>query len=105
MSNYTGVVISQVKEEPRVKENGSQYVLMTVQITEGPAKGKNVLATRTVLNKQGEVKSIPTIGADVIVYHTFLPSTREGELNQHFFEISLATATESNNSLDALFAA
>lgn len=85
------------------KANKGQYVLQDVLITSGPATGIIVLATRTVLTKEGVVKDIPKVGTEVTLYHSVVPSTKEGEKNQHFFEISIGNDVASNSELDNLF--
>ena len=85
------------------KSNGGTYVLQNVEIQEGPAKGVIVLASRTTLTKDGVIKSVPEIGTEIVVYHTIVPSTKEGEKNQHFFEIGSANDTADNTTLDAIF--
>jgi len=85
------------------KANGAQYVLMSAEITEGPAKGVVVTATRTVLTKDSVTKETPDLNQEVTLYHSIIPSTKEGEKNAHFFEISLGNETASNNELDKVF--
>ena len=85
------------------KANGAFYVLMNVLITSGPAAGLTVLATRTTITKDAKVKDIPALDSEVTLYHSVVPSTKEGEKNQHFFEISTGADTASNVDLDAIF--
>lgn len=85
------------------KSNKGQYVLLDCLITSGKATGMLVTGTRTVLTKDAEVKEIPEIGTEITLYHTVLPSTKEGEKNVHFFEISLRGDTASNAELDDIF--
>lgn len=85
------------------KSNGAQYVLINCLITSGPAKGLTVLATRTILTKDSVTKSIPDLNAEITLYHSVVPSTKAGEKNQHFFEISTGADTASNAELDAIF--
>jgi hypothetical protein len=101
-TSMTGIVKS---EGSRVmaKKNGASYVLQNVLITSGPATGLIVLATRTTITKDAKVKDIPALNTEVTLYHSMVPSTKEGEKNQHFFEISTGADTASNADLDALF--
>lgn len=85
------------------KANGASYVLMNVLVTSGPAKGLTVLATRTTITKEAVVKSVPELNAEVTLYHSVVPSTKEGEKNQHFFEISTGSDTANNVDLDTAF--
>lgn len=85
------------------KSNGAQYVLINCLITSGPAKGLTVLGTRTILTKDSVTKSIPDLNAEITLYHSVVPSTKAGEKNQHFFEISTGADTASNADLDAIF--
>ena len=100
--SMTGIVKSN-GSKVLAKSNGATYVLMNVLITSGPAKGMTVLATRTTLTKDAVVKVIPELNAEVTLYHSVVPSTKEGEKNQHFFEISTGADTASNADLDAIF--
>lgn len=98
----TGIVKS-AGSRVMAKANGASYVLMNVLITSGPAVGLTVLATRTTITKDAKVKDIPALNAEVTLYHSIVPSTKEGEKNQHFFEISTGADTASNADLDAIF--
>ena len=101
-NSMTGIVKSN-GSKVLAKTNGASYVLMNVLITSGPAKGLTVLATRTTITKDAVVKSVPELNAEVTLYHTVVPSTKQGEKNQHFFEISTGSDTASNADLDAVF--
>jgi len=101
-TSMTGIVKS-VGSKTMDKSNGAQYVLQNVLVTSGPAKGLLVLATRTTLTKEKVAKSVPEVDAEVTLYHSMVPSTKEGCVNQHFFEISTGADTASNADLDALF--
>jgi len=101
-TSMTGIVKS-VGSKVMAKNNGAQYVLQNVLITSGPATGMLVLATRTTLTKEAKVKKIPELDAEVTLYHSVVPSTKAGEKNQHFFEISTGADTASNADLDAIF--
>ena len=101
-TSMTGIVKSN-GSKVLAKANGASYVLMNVLITSGPAKGLTVLATRTTITKEAVVKSVPELNAEVTLYHTVVPSTKEGEKNQHFFEISTGSDTASNADLDTAF--
>lgn len=85
------------------KANGASYVLMNVLITSGPATGLTVLGTRTTITKDAVVKSVPELNVEVTLYHSVVPSTKEGEKNQHFFEISTGSDTANNVDLDNAF--
>ncbi len=85
------------------KNNGAQYVLITCLITSGPATGLMVSGTRTILTKDGVTKKTPELNAEITLYHSVVPSTKEGEKNQHFFEISTGADTASNADLDTAF--
>ena len=101
-TSMTGIVKSN-GSKVLAKANGASYVLMNVLITSGPAKGLTVLATRTTITKEAVVKSVPELNAEVTLYHSVVPSTKEGEKNQHFFEISTGSDTANNVDLDAAF--
>lgn len=101
-NSYTGIVKSAgSKSMPKV--NGATYVLMNVLITSGKATGLTVLSTRTTKTKDGIDKVLPEIGDEITLYHSVVPSTKAGEKNQHFFEISMGMDTASNADLDAAF--
>ena len=85
------------------KSNGATYTCVNAEILDGPAKGMIILATRTTITKDGVIKALPNIGDSVVLYHTVVPSTKEGEKNQHFFEISTGTLSATNADLDAVF--
>jgi hypothetical protein len=101
-TSMTGIIKS---EGSRVmaKNNGASYVLQNVLITSGPATGLTVLATRTTITKDAKVKDIPALNVEVTLYHSVVPSTKVGEKNQHFFEISTGADTATNADLDAIF--
>jgi hypothetical protein len=101
-TSMTGIVKSN-GSKVLAKSNGASYVLMNVLITSGPAKGLTVLATRTTITKDAVVKALPELNAEVTLYHSVVPSTKEGEKNQHFFEISTGADTANNVDLDAAF--
>ena len=101
-NSFKGIVKSN-GSDVRAKATGAQYVLMNVEITEGPAKGMVVLATRTTVTAEKVVKDIPALEAEVTLYHTVVPSTRQGEKNQHFFEIGTGIQSASNSALDTAF--
>jgi len=103
MSNSMTGIVKSTASKTLPKSNGAQYVLMSVEITSGKAKGLTVLATRTILTKEAVVKSVPGVDAIVTLYHSVVPSTKEGEKNQHFFEISTGADTATNADLDAIF--
>lgn len=101
-NSMTGIVKS-TGSKVLAKSNGASYILMNVEITSGKATGLTVLATRTTITKEAVVKSVPAVDTEVTLYHSVVPSTREGEKNQHFFEISTGADTASNTELDAIF--
>lgn len=98
----TGIIKSE-GSNVKAKSNGASYIYMNVLITSGPAKGLTVLATRTTITKDAVVKDIPALDAEVTLYHSVVPSTKAGEKNQHFFEISMGANTATNTDLDAIF--
>lgn len=101
-NSMTGIIKSN-GSKVLAKANGASYVLMNVLITSGPAKGLTVLGTRTTVTKDAVVKSLPELNAEVTLYHSVVPSTKEGEKNQHFFEISTGADTANNADLDNAF--
>ena len=101
-NSFKGIVKSN-GSDVLTKSTGAQYVLMNVEITEGPAKGLVVCATRTTVTAEKIVKSIPAMETEVTLYHTVVPSTKAGEKNQHFFEIGTGMQTANNTALDAVF--
>ena len=101
-NSMTGIVKS-TGSKVLAKSNGASYILMNVEITSGPAKGLTVLATRTTITKEAVVKSVPELDTVVTLYHSVVPSTKEGEKNQHFFEISTGADTATNADLDVVF--
>ena len=101
-TSMTGIIKSN-GSKVLAKANGASYVLMNVLVTSGPAKGLTVLATRTTITKEAVVKSVPELNAEVTLYHSVVPSTKEGEKNQHFFEISTGSDTANNVDLDTAF--
>jgi len=101
-TSMTGIIKSN-GSKVLAKANGASYVLMNVLVTSGPAKGLTVLGTRTTITKDAVVKSVPELNAEVTLYHSVVPSTKEGEKNQHFFEISTGSDTANNVDLDSAF--
>ena len=101
-TSMTGVIKS-APSKVMTKSNGATYVLINVLITSGKAIGLTVLATRTTMTKDAVIKSVPQIDDNVTLYHSVVPSTKEGEKNQHFFEISTGSDTATNAELDAIF--
>jgi len=87
------------------KSNGSDYVLINVELLDGPAKGKIVAATRTIKNSDGKEKSVPAINDEVTVYHQVLPSSQVVGKFVHFFEISTGLISTDNDTLTALLGA
>lgn len=101
-TSMTGIVRS-TGSKVLAKANGASYVLMSVEITSGKGTGLTVLATRTTITKEAVVKSVPAVDTVVTLYHSVVPSTKEGEKNQHFFEISTGADTATNADLDDAF--
>lgn len=96
-------IIKSAPSKTMSKSNGAEYVLISVELLDGPAAGHVVAATRTTKNGAGEDKDIPEVDAEVTVYHTHMESTvNEGEF-VHFFEISTGIPQTDNNTLSALF--
>lgn len=96
-------VIKSAPSKVMSKSNGAEYVLMNVELADGPAAGHIVAGTRTIKNGAGDEKSCPEIGDEVTVYHTYMESTvDEGEF-VHFFEISTGLPQTDNKTLSALF--
>ena len=79
-----------------IKSNNAEYILCNCVVTEGPLKGQRVLAQRTTINGDGEVKAEVTVGQDVVLYATKSPT---GTI---FLEVSTATATVSNDLLNSV---
>jgi hypothetical protein len=101
-ASMTGIVRS-TGSKVMSKSNSAEYILMNVEITSGKGVGLTVLATRTTLTAKGIAKAIPAMDSVVTLYHSVVPSTKEGEKNQHFFEISTGADTATNADLDAIF--
>lgn len=103
-NSFKGIVKSN-GSDVLTKSTGAQYVLMNVEITEGPAKGLVVCATRTTVTAEGVIKSIPKVGEEVVLNHTVVPSTKEGEKNKHFFEVMYVVKRnqELMGSINSLF--
>ena len=105
MNNQFSAFIKSVFDEVKTKATGKQYVLATATINvikDGVNIEKDVLAQYTLENEKGEAKPGLEIGQKVNLYHTIVPSTREGEKNQHFFEISRGVSVATNAELDEL---
>ena len=103
MANSMTAIVKSVGSRTLDKKNGAQYVLQNCLITDGPAKGMLVLATRTTLTKDKVAKEVPALGAEVTLFHSTVVSTVAGQKNQHFFEISIGGDTASNADLDTAF--
>ncbi len=102
MNNTFKAKVVGSQSKPMTKANGAIYVLMNCQILEGPAKGLIVAGTRTIVNAEGEDKEIPSMGDEVILYRSVLPSTKEEGKYVNFFEISLGNITASNEMINEL---
>jgi hypothetical protein len=100
-NQFKGIVRSEASKV-MAKSNGSSYVLMNVEITEGPAKGKIVASTRTITNASGVAKAVPAIGQEVTLWHQCLESNSESGKFVHFFEIQTGIVSTSNDELSAL---
>ena len=97
MSNQHSATIKSVFDELKTKSNGKSYQLATATIN---VNGKNidVLAQYTMSDE----KEMLEVGQKVLLYHTVVPSTKPGEKNQHFFEVSRGVSAATNAELDEL---
>ena len=106
MSNQFSATIKSVFDEIKTKSNGKPYQLAnaTINVTnkDGVNIEKDVLAQYTLVNEKGEDKEPLEVGQKVNLYHTIVPSTKEGEKNQHFFEVSRGVSAATNAELDEL---
>ena len=95
--NQFSATIKSVFDEVKTKSNDKSYQLATATIN---VNGKNidVLAQYTLSDK----KALLEVGQKVNLYHTVVPSTKEGEKNQHFFEVSRGVSAATNAELDEL---
>lgn len=99
MENRFSATIKSVFDQLKEKSNGKSYQLANATIN---VNGKNidVLAQYTLSDEKGNLKEPLEVGQSVYLYHTVVPSTKPGEKNQHFFEVSRGAAT--NAELDEL---
>jgi len=97
MNNQFSATIKSVFDDVKTKSNGKSYQLATATIN---VNGKNidVLAQYTLSDE----KEFLEVGQKVNLYHTVVPSTKEGEKNQHFFEVSRGVSAATNAELDEL---
>ncbi len=106
MNQYKAKIIGTPSGVKSKKNGGGTFVTVAVQILEGPAKGMEVLANRTlnsvVVDAQGnaiphpttgqrqfKAKEMPALNAEITLTHTCIASTAPATLGQpfHFFEI------------------
>lgn len=80
------------------KENGMK-VLNTVRILDGPFKGKEITATRTVVNSFGEEKDKVNKDDQVVIYARQPKPTTEYPTPIFFFDISTQRDTASQDDL------
>lgn len=100
-NQFKGIVRSEASKV-MAKSNGSSYVLINVEIIEGPAKGKIVASTRTTTNANGDEKAIPALGQEVTLWHQCLENNSVPGKFVHFFEIQTGIVATSNDELSAL---
>jgi len=95
--NQFSATIKSVFDDVKTKSNGKSYQLATATIN---VNGKNidVLAQYTLSDE----KAFLEVGQKVNLYHTVVPSTKAGEKNQHFFEVSRGVSAATNAELDEL---
>lgn len=95
--NQFSATIKSAFDEVKTKSNGKSYQLAIATIN---VNGKNidVLAQYTLSDE----KAFLEVGQKVNLYHTVVPSTKEGEKNQHFFEVSRGVSAATNAELDEL---
>lgn len=103
MSQFKAVIKGKPsKVMDKNNEAQGKYVLINCLITEGPAKDMEVTGTFTILNRDGEVKEVPSLGDEVMLHHTVLPSTTEPGKFRHFFEIGSVFVDTDHDKLTEL---
>lgn len=103
----TGIV---TREASRVlfKENGAEYVLHNVEITEAPTEfsaivGQSVLASRTILDKEGKSREGVNLNERVAVYVSQAPDRENPGVMRTFFDIGKESTTASQDMLSSIF--
>lgn len=96
--NPIKAIIKTISEEIKTKQgNGKQYLVCTVEFTEGKFAGKTFFAQRTL----GENKSAISVGQSVNCMPTIFKDADGNE--RPFFEISTGvTVTDANEILALL---
>lgn len=103
MSKFKATVKSgPSKVMEKSNEVNGKYVLIDCELLEGPAKGEVVTGTLTILNRDGRVKEVPEMGAEVMLHHRVLPSTTEPGKFRHFFEIGSVFTEMDHDKLSRL---
>jgi len=98
---YKATVISEASEKLAPTEKGSIRVLHLVRLEDGPGKGLEVTATRTILNSYGKTKAGVKPGDKITVFHEQVESTSNPGTMMNFFQISTgqgASQDEINNA-------
>ena len=95
--NPIKAVIKSISEEIKTKKgNGKQYLVCTVEFTEGKFAGKTFFAQRTL----GENKSAISVGQSI----NCMPTIVKGEdgIERPFFEISTGVTVTNADEILAL---
>ena len=99
--NQFSATIKSVFDEVKTKSNGKSYQLATATINV-IKDGKNIEKDVIVQYTLSDEKAFLEVGQKVNLYHTVVPSTKPGEVNQHFFEVSRGVSAATNAELDEL---
>ena len=94
--NPIKAIIKTISEEVKTKSNNKQYLVCTVEFTEGKFTGKTFFAQRTL----GENKSAISVGQSVNCMPTIVKDADGNE--RPFFEISTGTSVTDANEILAL---
>jgi hypothetical protein len=94
--NPIKAIIKSISEEVKTKSNKKQFLVCTVEFTEGKFAGKTFFAQRTL----GENKSAISVGQSVNCMPTIVKA--EDGTERPFFEISTGTTVTDANEILAL---
>lgn len=101
------IVIGQPSKE-MVKSNNNKYVLVNCEVPGviDPKTNSNIVVTaqRGTFNAEtGEVKAVPAVGSEVMLYMQQLPSTTEPGKVVTFFSMATGVTSADQDSITAAF--
>lgn len=90
-----------IGSDVKAKSNNGTYVVTTVELLDGPAKGKHVFANRTLTNKDGIVKSEVKLDQEITVHGTTLVNRDNGK-PMIMWEIQAGATVTDADEINAL---